>query len=95
MKTTTLLVAADPPALERDPGSVASRVLTVLRNDPDREFRPVDIAKEVGLKSTAVANALRVLTLRGDIQRHRNTAIHNGPGASVYTYNKTSVPTAG
>jgi len=81
----TLLVAADPPALERNPGSVASRVLAYMKNQPDESFRPKDISSEIGLTSTAVANALRVLTLRGDIHRYRNTAIHNGPGASVYS----------
>ena len=91
MKTATHeLVAADPPALvERDPNSVASQVLAVLRAYPDHEFRPTEIAAEIqgGMTSTSVANALRVLTLRGDAVRHRNTLVRNGPGASVYVYN--------
>lgn len=93
MKTATTLIAADPPVLvERDPNSVASRVLVVLRTDPQRSFRPTEIAGEVGLTSTQVANALRVLTLRGDVVRTRNPLVHNGPGASVYTYNETPSP---
>jgi DNA-binding MarR family transcriptional regulator len=76
--------------VERDPNSVASRVLAFLRSDPEQTYRPTEIASEIGLTSTSVANALRVLTLRGDITRHRNTLVRNGPGASVYTYHEAS-----
>lgn len=78
------LIVAEPPARNgRKPGSVPDRVLSALERET-RPVRPADIAAKTGMSTTTVANALRVLTLRGDVIRLRNAMVRNGPGASEY-----------